>query len=79
VRRAENARLTSAGASVSVSADERGEGLTVTGADAGIGGKDTSPQSGRRPSQCGNGMGRLGGHDDGVKVGTGPARVTVDT
>ncbi len=74
VRRKENARLTSAGASVSVSADERGDSSAVMG--AGAGGRGTASDCGVWFLQRGNGMERPRG-DDGADTGTGVG--TLDT
>jgi hypothetical protein len=65
VRRGENTRLISVGVSVSVSAEESGDLLGVTGADAGR--TDIAPD---RLLQRGNGMGRPRG-DDGADSGAG--------
>ena len=72
VRRSENARLISAGDSVSVSAEESGELSGVTGADAGR--TDTAPDSTVRFLQRGNGMGQPRG-DDGADTGAGGGTV----
>ncbi len=61
VKRVENTRLVSVGASVNVSADERGELSGVTGADAGR--WDTTSDLTERLSQCASGMGRPHGDD----------------
>jgi hypothetical protein len=68
VRRAENTRLISVGASVSVSAEESGELSGVTGADAGR--TNTAPDWTVRLLQHGNGMEQLRG-DDGADTGAG--------
>jgi hypothetical protein len=73
VRREENARLTSAGVSVSVSADDRGELSGVMGANTG--GKDTALDCTVRLLQRGKGMERPRG-DDGAEAG---AEGTIDT
>jgi hypothetical protein len=64
VRRAENARLISVGASVSVSAEESGELSRVTGADRG-----RAPDCTVRLLQRGNGMIRRPRGDDGADSG----------
>jgi hypothetical protein len=61
VRRAENARLISVGASVSVSAEDSGELSGVTGADAGR--TDIASDCNVRLLQRGNGMRRPRGDD----------------
>ena len=68
VRRAANTRFVSVGASVSVSADDRGE-LSRVG-DARAGGGDTAPDCTVRLLQRGSGMGRPRG-DDGAETGAG--------
>ena len=71
VRRAENARLISAGVSVSVSAEESGELSGVTAADAGR--RVTTSDCTVRPLQRGNGMERpRGDAGAGSDAGEGP-------
>jgi len=67
VRRAENARLISVGASVSVSAEESGELSRVTDADRGR--TDTAPDCTVRLLQRGNGMMRRPRGDGGADSG----------
>jgi hypothetical protein len=70
VRRPEKARLISVGASVSVSADERGEVSRATAAHAG----GTAPECTVRLLQRGSGIKRPRG-DDGADTGAGEGTV----